>query len=529
MNQRHTFFFGCLALCMLTPLHAADTSWIQHTKPEILSFGDDGNHTEPAVAANGAIAFQSDAGGFNHICILSKSGVVINAITPLGHAIHPTWTPDGKLIYAVINPKQTSAQAIESNSQDGCNLYRYDPQEGEAIRLTIDRYHDFTPTVAPDGHTLWFATSRCREKIGDGSHLATIDLNTLGCPIEEYLQEGGSQFNAIASPSFSADGKYICWAQLRGTYGNWRLYIAKTSDIYKNAPLTPAKMSCYSPKWSPDGQFIACTGYKNGDPGWGIYIFEPRAKRFMRLDTGPGNSKNPVWTADGKAIIFENNSTGLYRIYKIGLTSLTANPLPPAQHAAASASLAQKLDLTNPEQPAIVDADGHRISATSVKDGTYIFNQPPRLDFGDETFYLKATFTVREFTKDPQVICGCFYPGFYLVWQFHLTADGKIAFASRSPNGQYLGLTSAGKIKLNQEYHVVGIHETDGSMQFYIDDQPPLTAHFAPSLTLKQASKLVIGGDGGAFHLHGTVSSFECGLGYPDNMPRPLNLDEILR
>ena len=66
-------------------------------------------------------------------------------------------------------------------------------------------------------------------------------------------------------------------------------------------------------------------------------------------------------------------------------------------------------------------------------------------------------------------------------------------------------------------------------MQFYIDDQPPLTAHFAPSLTLKQASKLVIGGDGGAFHLHGTVSSFECGLGYPDNMPRPLNLDEILR
>ena len=40
---------------MLTPLHAADASWIQHTKPEILSFGDDGNHTEPAVAANGAV------------------------------------------------------------------------------------------------------------------------------------------------------------------------------------------------------------------------------------------------------------------------------------------------------------------------------------------------------------------------------------------------------------------------------------------------------------------------------------------
>ena len=45
----------------------------------MLSFGD-GNHTEPAVSANDTIAFQSDEGGFNHICILSKSGI-INAIT----------------------------------------------------------------------------------------------------------------------------------------------------------------------------------------------------------------------------------------------------------------------------------------------------------------------------------------------------------------------------------------------------------------------------------------------------------------
>lgn len=525
MNQRHSFFFGCLALCMLSPLHAADTSWIQHTKPTMLSIGD-GNHTEPAVSANGTIAFQSDEGGFNHLCILTHSAI-INYITLPGHAIHPTWTPDGKLIYAAINPNQTSAQAIESHSQDGCNLYLFSPADQTTTRLTTGHWRDFTPTVAPDGHTLWFATSRNRAKIGDGSHLAKLDLNN-PATVQELLHEGGGQFNAIVSPTISADGKYICWAQLKGTYGNWRLYVASTNDLSQNAPFSPIEMSCYSPKWSPDGNFIACTGYRNGDAGWGIYIFEPRAKRFTRLDTGSGNSKNPVWTPDGKAIVFENNASGLYKLYRIDITSLTPNPLPPSQYAAVSSSLAQKLDLTNPEQPVLVDADGVRFPATTVKDGFCVFNQPPRLDFGDETFYLKATFTVREFTKQPQVICGCLYPGYYFVWQFHVTVDNKLAFASRSPSNQYLGLTSLEKLQLNHEYHVVGIHESDGSMRLYIDGRPPLTAHYASTITLGQASRLVIGGDGGAFRLHGDVASFECGRGYPDNVPRPVHLDEIL-
>ena len=525
MNQRHTFFFGCLALCMLSPLHAADTSWIQHTKPTMLSFGD-GNHTEPAVSANDTIAFQSDEGGFNHICILTHSAI-INYITLPGHTIHPAWTPDGKLIYAAINPNQTSAQAIESHSQDGCNLYLFSPADQTTTRLTTGHWRDFTPTVAPDGHTLWFATSRNRAKIGDGSHLATLDLQNITAPVNEFAIAGGGSFNAIASPTISTDGQFICWAQLKGTYDNWRLYVARTSDLSKNAPLTDGNMSCYSPKWSPDGQFIACTGYKNGDPGWGIYIFEPRAKRFTRLDTGSGNSKNPVWTHDGKAIVYENNSSGLYKIYRIELTKLTPSPLPPQQQHDTSPRLAQKLDLTNPGQPAIVDSDGSRITATTIKDGYVAFSKPPHLDFGDETFYLKATFIIREFTKESQVICGGMYPGFYFAWQFHVTQDQKLSFASRSPSKQYLGLFSPAKLQLNHEYNVVAVHEKDGTMRMSIDGQPPLTTQHTKSVTLGQADRLVFGGDGNSFRLHGTVSAFECGLGYPKELPRPSSLDEI--
>ncbi|MBR4371010.1 MAG: PD40 domain-containing protein, partial [Victivallales bacterium] len=457
---------------------------------------------------------------------LSHDGQIHSVTTPEGHAIHPAWAPNGSLIFAAINPNQTSAQAIESHSHDGCNLYLLS-KEGITTRLTTGHWRDFTPTVAPDGHTLWFATSRNRAKIGDGSHLATLDLQNITAPVTEFAFTSGGNFDAIASPTISNDGKYICWAQLKGTYGNWRLIVARTSDLTQNAPLSDTNMSCYSPKWSPDGQFIACTGYKNGDLGWGIYIFEPRAKRFTRIDTGSGNSKNPVWTSDGKAIVFENNSSGLYKLYQIELTKLVPNPLPPQQHNDAKPRLAQRLDLTNPQFPAIVNADGERIAATTVKDGSYAFNKPPRLDFGDETFYFKVTFIIREFTKESQVICGTIYPGFYLSWQLHVTQDQKLAFASRSPAKQYLGLFSINKLELNHEYHVVAVHETDGTMRMSIDGQPPLVTQQTKSVTLGQAEKLVFGGDGNTFRLHGTVSAFECGLGYPDNMPRALHLDEI--
>ena len=183
--------------------------------------------------------------------------------------------------------------------------------------------------------------------------------------------------------------------------------------------------------------------------------------------------------------------------------------------------------MTNPEQPVIVDSDSAKITATTSKDGYIAFSKPPHLDFGDETFYLKATFTVHEFTTESQVICGGMYPGFYFAWQFHVTQDQKLSFASRSPSKQYLGLFSPAKLQLNHEYNVVAVHEKDGTMRMSIDGQPPLTTQHTKSVTLGQADRLVFGGDGNSFRLHGTVSAFECGLGYPKELPRPPSLDEI--
>ena len=93
--------------------------------------------------------------------------------------------------------------------------------------------------------------------------------------------------------------------------------------------------------------------------------------------------------------------------------------------------------------------------------------------------------------------------------------------------GWFAGLEDQQTEEWVSEHNIIAVHEKDGTMRMSIDGQPPLTTQHTKSVTLGQADKLVFGGDGNSFRLHGTVSAFECGLGYPKELPRPPSLDEI--
>jgi eukaryotic-like serine/threonine-protein kinase len=70
------------------------------------------------------------------------------------------------------------------------------------------------------------------------------------------------------------------------------------------------------PVISPDGTRVAVTigTAVGGDAD--IWIFDLRRSTKTRLTFGPGRSRNPVWTPDGKSIIFASNRKGQYHIYR---------------------------------------------------------------------------------------------------------------------------------------------------------------------------------------------------------------------
>ena len=78
--------------------------------------------------------------------------------------------------------------------------------------------------------------------------------------------------------------------------------------------------SFYAPRWSPVGWKVACTGYRIGDNGWNIYVIDVKTgeKRCLTADQ-VGNSRSPAWSPDGKSIVYENNQSGRYQLYRLDL------------------------------------------------------------------------------------------------------------------------------------------------------------------------------------------------------------------
>ena len=78
----------------------------------------------------------------------------------------------------------------------------------------------------------------------------------------------------------------------------------------KQEPLL-AKPGAYvgTPRVSPDGKRIAITIQDGGNQD--IWVYEPQRDAMTRLTFGGGIFANPVWTRDGRHVVFGSLGSGL--------------------------------------------------------------------------------------------------------------------------------------------------------------------------------------------------------------------------
>ena len=439
-----------------------------------------GNETEAAWSPDGRrIAFQHEADGDRDILVLDvETGATHAVVTGDGQACYPCWTADShELIYSFGRLTTTAVAAVTQGSEEGFNLYRIPIAGGAPVQITAGRCRDYTPALAPGGRELWFTSTRGFTK--NSAALWRLSMNGAGDAVpERVFGEDAANVGAV-QPDLSPDGRLVVFGHYQGIRRNWQLCLLDAVDSSRQTPLTPDSIAAYGPRWSPRGDLIACTGFRPGDPGWGIWLVDPLTGRAVRLETGSGNSRSPAWAPDGTALVFENNRKGNYDLYRIAVGTVHF-PVPEDSLPPPSAPVLS-FDFTGRTGNTIGDSTGTGNAGTVAGDvpeeaglarfgaGHIRVPKPKGCDFGGGPFHVTTRIRVDRHTDTLRLVVVCDYPEHRLGWQIFLNDRNQLYFNSRNPAGSFIGVKTGTAFPVGREVTVTGLRDGRGNLELYLD------------------------------------------------------------
>jgi Tol biopolymer transport system component len=196
---------------------------------------------------------------------------------------------------------------LEWEKQDNFDIYIKLIGSQDCVRLTTDRADDVSPAFSPDGRSIGFL------RISNG-HASFIVIPAIGGPecIVGQLPDVASDYLGFG---WLPDSKWIVTNGL----GLLSVESGETRSLTSSAAKSRID---FSPAISPDGRNVA---FNRGTSLFTAQIYllhltaelklvgEPR--RLSSLRTGFGSA--PVWTPDGKELIFSGGTIGATFLWRV--------------------------------------------------------------------------------------------------------------------------------------------------------------------------------------------------------------------
>lgn len=113
------------------------------------------------------------------------------------------------------------------------------------------------------------------------------------------------------SPRFTPDGNFLAYS----TYhrGNQDLYITDLRQKSTTNSLSRRKGLNLAPAFSPDGRTMVVTLSQNGNPD--LYALDRQGKILQQLTSGAGINVSPAYSPDGSQIAFVSDRSGRPNVY----------------------------------------------------------------------------------------------------------------------------------------------------------------------------------------------------------------------
>ena len=176
--------------------------------------------------------------------------------------------------------------------QDDGSLWRSRLDGSQRVQLTARPMQVFMMHWSPDGRQIVLMG---REP-GKTWRLYTVD--TEGGHLQPLLNEDRNE----ADPDWSADGKTIVFGRLPELMAEESqpkaIYLVDTDT--KRVQQLPGSEGLFSPRWSPDGRYIAALSLDQTK----LMLYDTATKTWRML--AQENIADPVWSHDGKSIFFHD-------------------------------------------------------------------------------------------------------------------------------------------------------------------------------------------------------------------------------
>jgi len=119
------------------------------------------------------------------------------------------------------------------------------------------------------------------------------------------------------SPRFSPDGNFLAYT----TYhrGNPNLYVTDVRVLKTTRPISRRPGLNMAPAWHPDGRTMVATLSKDGNPD--LYQLDTNGEVLQRLTNGHGINVSPNFSPDGKKLAFVSDRGGSPQIYVMDMAT----------------------------------------------------------------------------------------------------------------------------------------------------------------------------------------------------------------
>jgi len=244
----------------------------------------------------GKIAFVANVDGNWDLFIVDEDGQNPVRLTNTPYDEgEPCWSTDRKKIVYSTSDGKLRIIDIETKEEHQLPI-----EDGNAVKTT--------PSFSPDGSKIVYVYFRPQK--ADDTELAIFDLNNnVG---KRLLNQYGPQF----FPRWSPDDRYIVYVNVHCSAECGRIiqepWLVDPKGGYARQILMTNSL-CMRPVWSADGKKIVFASDKSGN--YDIWSLSIEDWKLKQLTTDPNLDTSPAWSPDGRRIAFVSTRTGKMKIW----------------------------------------------------------------------------------------------------------------------------------------------------------------------------------------------------------------------